>query len=70
MSNQYQLDGGSAQGFLLSVTLISFGKMSEYISNAHITPALQNTAYTLSALVALDTLLGGRIKKFIARLFK
>jgi len=31
MNNQYQLDGGSAQGFLLSVTLISFGKMSEFI---------------------------------------
>lgn len=70
MSNQYQLDGGSAQGFLLSITLITFGKMSELISNTDITPVLQNTAYTLSALVALDTLLGGKIKKFIAKLFK
>jgi hypothetical protein len=64
------IDNHSAEGFLLSVTLIAFGKLSESISNIHLTPVLQNTAYALSALVAIDTLTGGKIKKFIAKLWK
>lgn len=64
------IDNNSAEGFLLSVSLIAFGKLSESITNIELTPVLQNTAYTLSALVAIDTLLGGKIKKFIAKLWK
>lgn len=64
------IDNHSAEGFLLSVTLIAFGKLSESVTNIELTPVLQNTAYTLSALVAIDTLLGGKIKKFIAKLWK
>jgi len=64
------IDNHSAEGFLLSVTLIAFGKLSESVTNIELTPILQNTAYTLSALVAIDTLLGGKIKKFIAKLWK
>lgn len=64
------IDNNSAEGFLLSVTLIAFGKLSESVTNIELTPILQNTAYTLSALVAIDTLLGGKIKKFIAKLWK
>lgn len=64
------IDNHSAEGFLLSVTLIAFGKLSESITNMELTPVLQNTAYTLSALVAIDTLTGGKIKKFIAKLWK
>lgn len=64
------IDNNSAEGFLLSVTLIAFGKLSESISNVELTPVLQNTAYILSGMVAIDTLSGGRIKKFIAKLWK
>lgn len=64
------IDNHSAEGFLLSVSLIAFGKLSESITNMELTPVLQNTAYTLSALVAIDTLTGGKIKKFIAKLWK
>lgn len=64
------IDNNSAEGFLLSVTLIAFGKLSESVQNIELTEVLQNTAYTLSALVAIDTLLGGKIKKFIAKLWK
>ena len=64
------IDNHSAEGFLLSVTLIAFGKLSESITDIELTPILQNTAYALSALVAIDTLLGGKIKKFIAKLWK
>lgn len=64
------IDNNSAEGFLLSVTLIAFGKLSESVTNIELTPVLQNTAYALSALVAIDTLLGGKIKKFIAKLWK
>lgn len=64
------IDNNSAEGFLLSVTLIAFGKVSETISNVSLTPTLQNTAYALSILVAIDTLTGGRIKKQIGKLFK
>lgn len=64
------IDNHSAEGFLLSVTLIAFGKLSESVTNIELTPVLQNTAYALSALVAIDTLLGGKIKKFIAKLWK
>jgi len=64
------IDNHSAEGFLLSVTLIAFGKLSESITNVELTPFLQNTAYILSGLVAIDTLIGGKIKKFIAKLWK
>lgn len=64
------IDNNSAEGFLLSVTLIAFGKLSESVQNIELTEVLQNTAYTLSALVAIDTLLGGKIKKYIAKLWK
>jgi len=64
------IDNHSAEGFLLSVSLIAFGKLSESITDMELTPVLQNTAYTLSALVAIDTLTGGKIKKFIAKLWK
>ena len=60
------IDNHSAEGFLLSVTLIAFGKISESITNIELTPVLQNTAYALSALVAIDTLLGGKIKNCIS----
>lgn len=64
------IDNNSAEGLLLSVTLIAFGKVSETISDMSLTPTLQNTAYALSILVAIDTLTGGRIKKQIGKLFK
>ena len=64
------IDNHSAEGFLLSDTLIAFGKLSESITDMELTPVSQNTAYTLSALVAIDTLTGGKIKKFIAKLWK
>lgn len=64
------IDNNSAEGFLLSVSLIAFGKLSESVTNIELTPVLQNTAYTLSALVAIDTLTGGKIKKFLAKMWK
>ena len=64
------IDNGSAEGFLLSVTLIGFGKLTESITDIELGEALKNTAYTLSILVAIDTLLGGKIKKAIAKLWK
>jgi hypothetical protein len=64
------IDNSSAEGFLLSVTLIGFGKLTESISNIEVSELLKNTAYALSILVAVDTLLGGKIKKAIAKLWK
>jgi hypothetical protein len=64
------IDNSSAEGFLLSVTLIAFGKFTETIYNVELGEVLKNTAYTLSILVAIDTLLGGKIKKWIAKLWK
>jgi len=55
---------------LLSVTLIAFGKVAEYITDVQIGEVLKNTAYTLSIIVAADTLLGGKIKKWIAKFWK
>jgi hypothetical protein len=65
-----EFDNHSAEGFLLSVTLIGFGKFTETLYNVELGDALRNTAYALSILVAIDTLLGGKIKKFIAKLWK
>jgi hypothetical protein len=64
------IDNSSAEGFLLSVTLIGFGKLTETITDIEVGEVLKNTAYALSILVALDTLLGGKIKKAIAKLWK
>jgi hypothetical protein len=64
------IDNSSAEGFLLSVTLIGFGKLTESITDIEVGEVLKNTAYTLSILVAVDTLLGGKIKKAIAKLWK
>ena len=64
------IDNSSAEGFLLSVTLIAFGKLTESIHNIELSEVLKNTAYALSILVAVDTLLGGKIKKAIAKLWK
>jgi hypothetical protein len=64
------IDNNSAEGFLLSVTLIAFGKLSESVSNVELTPVLQNTAYFLSGLVAIDTLSGGKIKKFLGKMWR
>jgi hypothetical protein len=64
------IDNHSAEGFLLSITLIAFGKLTETLYNVEVGDALRNTAYALSSLVAIDTLLGGKIKKAIAKLFK
>lgn len=65
-----EFDNHSAEGFLLSVTLIAFGKLTESITDVEIGDVLRNTAYSLSILVAADTLLGGKIKKWIAKLWK
>lgn len=65
-----EFDNHSAEGFLLSVTLIAFGKFTETLYNVELGDTLRNTAYALSILVAIDTLLGGKIKKFIAKLWK
>ena len=70
MSNNINIDNNSAEGFLLSVTLIAFGKVAEYITDVEIGEVLKNTAYTLSIIVAADTLLGGKIKKWSAKLWK
>ena len=70
MSNNINIDNNSAEGFLLSVTLIAFGKVAEYITDVQLGEVLKNTAYTLSIIVAADTLLGGKIKKWIAKLWK
>jgi hypothetical protein len=64
------IDNSSAEGFLLSVTLIGFGKLTESITDIEVGEVLRNTAYALSILVAVDTLLGGKIKKAINKLFK
>ena len=64
------IDNSSAEGFLLSVTLIGFGKLTESITNVEVGEVLKNTAYALSILVAVDTMLGGKIKKAIAKLWK
>jgi hypothetical protein len=64
------IDNSSAEGFLLSVTLIGFGKLTESITDIEVGEVLKNTAYALSIIVAVDTLLGGKIKKFIAKLWK
>jgi hypothetical protein len=64
------IDNSSAEGFLLSVTLIGFGKLTESITDIEVGEVLKNTAYALSILVAVDTLLGGKIKKAIAKLWK
>jgi hypothetical protein len=64
------IDNSSAEGFLLSVTLIAFGKLTESITDVEVGEVLKNIAYTLSILVAIDTLLGGKIKKTIAKLWK
>jgi hypothetical protein len=64
------IDNSSAEGFLLSVTLIGFGKLTETITDIEVGEVLKNTAYALSILVAVDTLLGGKIKKAIAKLWK
>ena len=64
------IDNSSAEGFLLSVTLIGFGKLTESITDMQVSEVLKNTAYALSILVAMDTLLGGKIKKAINKLFK
>jgi hypothetical protein len=64
------IDNSSAEGFLLSVTLIGFGKLTESITDVEVGEVLKNTAYALSILVAVDTLLGGKIKKAIAKLWK
>lgn len=64
------IDNSSAEGFLLSVTLIAFGKLTESFYDVELGEILKNTAYSLSILVAIDTLLGGKIKKFIAKLWK
>jgi hypothetical protein len=64
------IDNSSAEGFLLSVTLIGFGKLTESITDIEVGEVLKNTAYALSILVAVDTLLGGKIKKAINKLFK
>jgi hypothetical protein len=64
------IDNSSAEGFLLSVTLIGFGKLTESITDIEVGEVLRNTAYALSILVAVDTLLGGKIKKAIAKLWK
>jgi hypothetical protein len=65
-----EFDNHSAEGFLLSVTLIAFGKFTETLYNVELGDALRNTAYALFILVAIDTLLGGKIKKFIAKLWE
>ena len=64
------IDNSSAEGFLLSVTLIGFGKLTESITDIEVGEVLKNTAYALSILVAVDTMLGGKIKKAIAKLWK
>jgi len=64
------IDNSSAEGFLLSVTLIGFGKLTEGIADVEVGEVLKNTAYALSILVAIDTLLGGKIKKGINKIFK
>jgi hypothetical protein len=64
------IDNSSAEGFLLSVTLIGFGKLTESITDVEVGEVLKNTAYALSILVAVDTMLGGKIKKAIAKLWK
>ena len=64
------IDNSSAEGFLLSVTLIGIGKFTENIYNVELGEVLKNSAYALSCLVAIDTLLGGKIKKAIAKLWK
>ena len=64
------IDNSSAEGFLLSVTLIGFGKLTESITDMQVSEVLKNTAYALSILVAVDTLLGGKIKKAISKIFK
>jgi hypothetical protein len=50
--------------------LIGFGKLTESITDIEVGEVLKNTAYALSIIVAVDTLLGGKIKKFIAKLWK
>lgn len=64
------IDNNSAEGCLLSVSLIAIGKFFESMLNVEVGEMLKNTAYFLTILVAIDTLTGGSIKKFIAKLWK
>lgn len=65
-----EFDNHSAEGFLLSVTLIAFGRFAEGLMDVEIGDVLRNTAYALSILVAVDTLIGGKIKKLISKIWE
>ena len=60
------LDMQSVQGTLLSVLFILLAKFFEVIS---ITEFLQGSAYFATIIVAIDTLSGNQIKKFLINKF-
>lgn len=61
------IDAESVQGTILSLMLILIAKI---FSTLAVLSILQGTAYVLSILVAIDTLTGGYIRRFIMRVLK
>ena len=63
----YNIDTQSVQGTILSLMLIVLAKIFSALA---IMTVLQGMAYALSILVAVDTLTGGYIKRFVMRALK
>ena len=60
------IDTQSVQGTLLSLLFLAIAQVFEAISVINI---LQGTAYFFTIVVAIDTLTGNRIKKWIIKKF-
>lgn len=63
----HNIDTQSVQGTIISLSLIILAKI---FSAFAIMTFLQGMAYGLSILVAIDTLTGGYIRRFIMRVLK
>lgn len=63
----HNIDTESVQGTIISLSLIILAKIFSALA---ILSILQGLAYTLSILVAIDTLTGGYIRRFVMRALK
>lgn len=63
----HNIDTESVQGTILSLVLILIAKIFSALA---VLSVLQGLAYLLSILVAIDTLTGGYIRRFIMRVLK
>lgn len=61
------IDTQSIQGTLLSLLFLS---IAQFFKTIEIMSFLQGTAYVFTITVAIDTLTGNRIKKYIVSKFK